>query len=400
MSDVDSLLASFADGSLVSPSHQAFSIVDLSRAIAQLGGASDIEPTPGTRALADLIGPSEHLVFVIIDGLGKLMLEDMPRDSFLANHQGAELKTVFPSTSASALVSIATGEWPNRHAIMGWWTHLNEIGGAAVILQFVRRSDGRSLVDLGVSPGTAFPVPPLISRIPRDTLVALPERIADSVCSKYISGGRATFGYKSFREAVRTVAERVRGASSPTYTYLYTDRLDGAIHVHGSRHVEVRATLSHLDRHLERLWQQIGSRARMVVSSDHGFLDVPQGSIHQVRDSDLLIDLLKFPPSGDARVLYLHIRSGAEAGVRRLFQERFGSRFLLLTVDDAIALELFGPGPLSPTALSRVGDLIAISRGPDVIEYRPAGGVGRIMSQASHHSGLTPSEVLVPLVVA
>jgi hypothetical protein len=100
------------------------------------------------------------------------------------------------------------------------------------------------------------------------------------------------------------------------------------------------------------------------------------------------------------RVLYLHVKDGAEDRVRELIRKTFGDRFLLISADEAEALELLGPGPLSSATRNRTGDLIAISAGPDVIAYQPGRGTGRWMSQAAQHSGLTPQEMLVPLVIA
>ncbi len=98
--------------------------------------------------------------------------------------------------------------------------------------------------------------------------------------------------------------------------------------------------------------------------------------------------------------MYLHVRDGAHGRVRARFRERFGDRFLLITVDEAEALDLFGPGPILPLTRRRMGDLIAISAGTDVIEYRPGSGPARMAGDVSHHSGLTPSEMRVPLVIA
>ena len=400
MSDADELRAAFANGSLLRPVDDSPTIVDLARAVAQIAGVATLDSTRDSRTLADLIGPSDHLIFVVVDGLGQRIVDQLPQDSFLASHQVAELRTVFPSTTATVLTSIATGVWPNSHGVTGWWTHLDEIGGAAVLLQFVKRSDGEALSDLGVTPEKVFPWPSIPSLVPRNTLVALPERIAGSTYSKYITGDRDILGYKSLPAAIEAIALRLRSAREPTYTYLYTHRLDTAAHAYGARHQEVRSALHELDRLLESLFHQVAGLGRIAISADHGFLDVAGGSKHQIRNTDPLLDWLSFPPSGDARVLYLHAKDGTATRIRQRFRDRFGDRFLVITVDDAEDLELFGPGPLSAVTRSRIGDLIAISRGSDVIEYRPVRGEGKIISQASHHSGLTPDEMLVPLIVA
>ena len=398
--DVDRLLTAFAAGSLMRPSADVPNIVDLGRSLALLAGNPDVRPTPNSDMLAGLIGPSDHLVFVLVDGLGKRVLESLPDDSFLTTHLVADIRTVFPSTTAVALTSLATGEWPGKHGVTGWWTHLPEIGSTAAILRFIRRSDGRSLLDLDVTPETAFPIPTLMARTPREALAVFPENLAESVFSTYVSGGKERRGYGSLPEAIDFIAKRLRQARGPTYTYLYTHRIDSTAHLQGATHDLVREAVCELDREVERLARKLDGNGRIVLTADHGFLDVPARGRYQIRGSDSLMGLLRSPPSGDARVMYLHVRPGFEGRVRYRLGQRFGDRFMVIRTEEAEALELFGPGPMTPVARSRIGDLIVISSGGCVIDYHPAGGGGRVMSQRSHHSGLTPDEMVVPLVVA
>jgi hypothetical protein len=278
---------------------------------------------------------------------------------------------------------------------------LPEIGASATILQFVKRSDQKSLKYHGISLEQTFPAPPVLSKVERDALALFPERISASVYSVYFTGGKPKWGYRSLREAVDIAINRVRSADCSTYTYIYTSRIDDEAHRCGIGRPEVQAALADMNRELERLARGIGGRGRLGVSAHHGFLDANKSERHQIRWSDQLMAYLRFPPSGDARVMYLHIREGAEAPVRQYFRHRFGEKFLVLTVGEAEALGMFGPGPLSSETRRRVGDLLLISTGRDVIEYRPPGGnTNRIMLEASQHSGLTPEEMRVPLVVA
>ena len=110
MSDLDRLVESFSNGSLLRPSQGALSIVDLPCAVALLVGVDDVERTPHTDDVADMIGSAEHLVFVVADGLGKSLVERLPSDSFIARHGRADLTTVFPSSTATALTTLATGK--------------------------------------------------------------------------------------------------------------------------------------------------------------------------------------------------------------------------------------------------------------------------------------------------
>jgi len=112
-----------------------------------------------------------------------------------------------------------------------------------------------------------------------------------------------------------------------------------------------------------------------------------------------LAEALVRPPSGDARVLFFHLRDGDRDAFENVFRKRFGERFLLVSVEDALGLGLFGPPPASPELSARLGDLMAVADGVNVIEYVWAGGTSRTLSSIAHHSGLTPAELRVPLVL-
>ena len=187
MSDVEELCAAFGAGTLLHPGDGVASFVDLARAMASVCGAEGAELSPAGQELAGALGAREHLVLVLADGLGLAMIEDAePEARFLRAHLAMELRAVFPASTAVALTTLATGEWPAQHAVTGWWTHLDEIGEAATILQFRRRSDERPLGELGVTAEAAFPVPSLLPRMQRETLCLMPRAIAGSVYSRYL----------------------------------------------------------------------------------------------------------------------------------------------------------------------------------------------------------------------
>lgn len=400
MSEVDRLLAAFESGELLRPSAEVANFVDLARAIASLCGVEGVEVTPGAAALAERIGPSEHLVFVLADGVGMALLETMPPEAFLPRHLAMELRAVFPSTTATALTTLATAEWPAQHCVSGWWTYLREIDGAATILPFVRRSDETSLTDLGVTPEQAFPLPSLIPRMQRDVLSLTPARITETVYSWYWTGGTSRHGYRSLREAVDVAIRHIARSSGPTYTYLYMPRVDAAAHEHGTGAREVRAELVALDQQIARLATELAGRARIVVSADHGHLDVAASQRHLIEAGGAIAGALRAPPSGDPRVMYFPLRDDAKEGFPAIIAQHFGEFAFGLSVDDAETLELFGPGTLAPLMRERLGDFITITSGADVIGYGPERACRKALAKASHHSGLTPQEMRIPLVIA
>ncbi len=399
MSDLQELLAAFDCGELLRPTHLAPNIVDLARALANLADAEGIQPSHGSESVANIIGPADHLVFVLADGLGVEQVEALPEDAFLRRHLRAELQTVFPSSTAPAVTSFVTGEWPARHGVTGWWTHIPSIGSAGAVLPFVARTGRRSLTSLGVTPNDVFLQPPLLQSIRRDSLCVLPYQLAESVYSAYLSGGWPKQSYGSLRQAADAVAARVASAAAPTYTFVYTPLVDAAAHRYGALHDQTLKAIAEVNAEIERL--SAGLRGgRLVMSADHGLRDAPPGARRRIVPSSTVTAPLRFAPSGDARVLFLHLGDGMQASDLEGLRHRTGNRFMMISLDEAEELELFGPGQISPAVRERMGDVIAISRGRDVVSYDPDGMIRPIMAEASQHSGLSPTEMTVPLVVA
>ena len=400
MSDLQELLAAFDRGELLRPSYLEPNIVDLARALATLADAQGVPPSPGLAFVEGLIGATDHLVFVLADGLGAEQVAELPEDAFLRRHVRAEIQTVFPSSTAPAVTSFITGEWPAHHGVTGWWTHIPTIGAAGAALPFVARTGRRSLTSLGVTPDDVFLKPPLLQSIPRDSLCVLPYQLAESVYSAFLSGGWPKHSYGSLRQAADAVVARIAGAREPTYTFVYTPLVDAAGHRYGATHERTLAAIAEVNTEVERMTAGLRGAGRIVMSADHGLRDAPPGARRRIVPSSSVTAPLRYAPTGDARILYLHLGAGLGIADLEGLRHRLGNRFMMITLDEAESLELFGPGQIAAAVRERMGDVIAISRGRDVASYDPDGMIRPILAEAAQHSGLSHSEMMVPLVVA
>ncbi len=397
--DTDRLEDEFRAGRLLRPSVDTLNVVDLGNAIASAAGASGRPLTRGAETIAGMIGPDRHLVFVAADGFGAVLLESLAPDSFLRRHAAATLHTVFPSTTASAFASMATGEWPNRHAAVGWYTYVPQIDAVTTIIPFVRSADGSPLADLGLAVDEAFPIPSLLADIDMPSLSLLPAAMEYGTFSAYLSGGTPARGYSSFAEAIEIIATRLRKASQPTFTYLYVPDVDFAGHEWGFSDPRTLAAAAAVEQALESLAAAVAGRARVVMTADHGGLDTVGDRVHLITASDPLVRLLKHEPSGDSRAVYFHVQEGKDAEFQAVFRDRFGDRFLLMTIDEAEEMELFGPGYLTSETRRRLGSLVAVSLGADVFLYGWPTQSTEDEIHVGQHSGLTPAEMLVPMIV-
>ncbi|HXH23253.1 MAG TPA: alkaline phosphatase family protein, partial [Dehalococcoidia bacterium] len=394
---VDRLLGLFETGALVRPEAGAPNTIDLARALAVIAGAPRFRDERGVEALVSLIGAPRHLVFVLADGLGMSLVERLPPGAFLRRNLALELRAVFPSSTAPALTSLATGVWPAAHAALTWFTYLPEGGLTAVLLPFSDRSSRRDLTLCGLKPETVFPTSVLARLYRREYRAFQPRQIADSVYTRYVHGGRKAAGYARLEHAINAVSAFIHASAGETYSYLYFPEVDAAGHEHGAESDEAWQQVLALDRELERLRAAAGDDVRIVVSADHGQVSVPEADKHVLRDGDELESMLRvWPPAGEPRLPSFHVRPGQRGRFQAAFRERFGDAFVLLSLDEAEALQLYGPAILSPLARARAGDYVAIACGRGAITYA---GEPNVHALKGMHGGLLPEEMLVPLVL-
>ena len=392
MADVERLQRWFDEGRLEPVRLDVPGTVHLGRAMAQLCGVASIELDAPARQIAETIGGAEHYVFVLVDGLGLNLIETLAADAFLRSHVVMELRSVHPSGTPSGLTSLATGLWPGEHGVIGWYEYLAGRDVSVITLPFVERFGKRPLENIGVSRDTLFPVPTLMARLQRDVASYVPNEINNTVYSRYFSGDQPGHGYASLAAAVTAVVRRIELARRATYTYVYVPFVDQAEHAHGVFSHEARKALAGVDAELAQLAGRMPAGARIVVSADHGQIDVSDANTCTLADDDPLLQLLIAPPSGDPRVPLFHVRPGRHAEFEAMFRDRFGERFALLTTAELAAMRLLGPA-LSETASARLGDYAAIPGDASVLRYWPESPM------RGYHGGMTPVECRIPLIV-
>ncbi len=401
------LATAFQNGALIRPDPgKVPDLVHLTRALATLAGVPDLSHSPSTQQLLALIPPADHLLFILLDGLGVNLIRRLPPTSFLASHLRTQLNSICPSTTACALTSLATGQWPAAHAVTGWFTHLPEFNLTATTLPFVNRFTGVHLTqERNLTASDVLPVPAFHPRMTHTPMTLLPRPITNTTYANYSRGNTSGLPYDSIAHAFDQTIEHLCAPDRPTYTHLYIPDVDAACHHHGTTDERVFTLIASIDSHLTRLADAVGDRTRIVIAADHGLLDVPVANHISLFADDPLVAMLACPPSGDARLPLFHIREGQHAAFVELFTSRYSDRIELLPIEDADSIRLFGPEPLTPTARRRFGDFVAIAHSNVTMHYvppRPSPPPDKDQPKAAYlaqHAGLSPDEMLIPLIV-
>lgn len=400
MNDVNRMRALLDAEALLHPVSGALSIVDFASAAHDAMDVPDVSLSENGHRVRNLIGEPDHLVLVLADGFGMNFIEGLDRDAFLRNHLCAEMRTVFPSTTPIALTTLATGSWPGAHSVIGWFLWLAGIDATSTIISCVRTSDKKPLSDLGIRVEDAYPVESRIGKASRTPVHIMPAHIVESAYSNYWTGANSQVGYdaESPEQAVHLALQHVKNAQRPTCVYMYLPQVDSLAHKLGAMHEQTLRAARQVDRLLGKLADGLPRNSRLVMTADHGHLDASPDKTYTVGKNDE-IALRRTALTGDQRAVYAHVADEDFDAFKDAVKVKCGDDFIVLRAAEVEELRLLGPEPVSSETRRRMGDALVLSTGEAVLDYRSALG-DDAHPMASHHGGLTPAEMRIPLVVA
>jgi hypothetical protein len=378
--------------SLPVPAYGRRSLADLTPALLRAVGARDFP---------DVIGfePAARAVLLLVDGLGSLPLHQHERLApTLAAAAAAEpLTTGFPSTTVASLSSIGTGRPPGEHGMVGFTMALPGCGRAVNMLRWMTTGDDGVDVSAEQPPLQVQPLPTAFE------LAELQGVHVTTVSGKAYEGtpftvaalrGGRYVGATSMAEVTARV-EQVLLEQGPSFVYAYTPELDMAGHLHGIDSDEWRDRLVAVEKLVTDIASSLPPDTVMVVTGDHGMIDVPEEGRIDIADNPALMNGVRFL-GGEARIRHVYVEDGAAADVGATWFHVLGERASVLTRDAAIDAGLFG-GSIRDAVRSRIGDVVCIAA--DRYGVTDRAGEPFTAGFTGHHGALSDAERLVPLTI-
>jgi Type I phosphodiesterase / nucleotide pyrophosphatase len=330
----------------------------------------------------------DSAVVILVDGLGSANLRSASGHArFLSAALSASpsISTVFPTTTAAALTSLATGVLPAEHGIVGYrvfdrdrnqaqnllsgWTSFEESHGWRVGDTLSESAEASGLavhfVGLGAYERSGF------------TNIIMPDaeyHAADSVADR-------------FNTAARLVRDKGH------IVYLYVPELDQLAHAKGTDAFEWLAQLEELDALVRDFAGRVGNRVGVLLTADHGVVDVPKSSHIELGSFDLAG--LSFA-GGDTRCAFLYFESTSKIeSSQQLLNEEIGDSCWVVTPAELIEAGWM-PKP-NQIASARLPDLYVLAK-KQVAIYHKAFSSYRSYAMVGHHGSITPEELSVPLL--
>jgi predicted AlkP superfamily pyrophosphatase or phosphodiesterase len=345
------------------------------------------------------VAPCERVVVVVVDGLGWVSLRgNIDAAPFLATLDGRSLTAGFPTTTATSLASIGTGLTPGEHGIIGYTSVLPDVPLLTEPINWLRWAGATSGMDLReiVVPEQAQSRPTMFEQAQRhgiQTFVVAPHDHRSSGLTRAVLRGGSYRSTSTLGDWVSTVAGATVGPA-PTLVYAYIGDLDLVGHKHGPSADAWRIQLSLIDRAVEMLAARLPAETRLLVTADHGMVDVPESAKIDYDDTPELAEGI-VQLAGEARARFIHVAPGQQTAVRDRWTHRLGGAVQVLAADDVLSSGWLGP-TVSATARARAGDLLAVSLGQTTVVRRRA--EHHLAAMRGHHGALTEEELLVPLL--
>jgi hypothetical protein len=309
-------------------------------------------------------------VVVLVDGLGAHNLAQASAHArFLSSISGKThtIQTVFPSTTASALASLTTGESPGTHGMLGY--RIKDPATGQVVNQLTGIS---SLTDssswLGASPVYSSAAQSGI----HPAVVAHP-RFADTPLTQLIH----------------------RGAN-----HYYISELDECAHNKGVMSSDWAMLLESVDSALKTLVASLPDDVGVLITADHGVVDIPAHKHLLYGEDPRLVDGVA-DIGGEPRCLQIFFDPEATPETRlrvcAAWIEDMEGIAWVMTKETVIEQGLLGE--ISEENAARIGDIWVLAR-KDVVFYDARDKTLKGRSMIGQHGGMSSTELTVPLLRA
>lgn len=341
-----------------------------------------LDPTTSWPAwIPEVAADAEQVVVLVLDGIGwNQLVERRSIAPTLSAMVGGRITSVAPSTTATALTSISTGAAPGAHGIMGYRMAI----GRDVMNVLRWSANGRdarsSIIPESVQVLDVFEGqrPPVITR----------SEFRESGFTRAHLDKTRLVGWRVASTLVAEISLALR--RNEPFVYAYYDGIDKIAHEFGlGMHYD--AELSFVDRLVAEILSLLPAGAVLLVTSDHGQVDV--GDDVFAPDSSVMahVDL----QSGEGRFRWLHARPGRARAMYDDAVACHSDRAWVVTVDEVVDNGWFGP-KVTDAARSRLGDVALVAR--EAIAFSDPADSGAFPLKARHGS-LTAAEMYVPLLV-
>ena len=403
-----------ADEGWLLPHYDGLSIANLPATVARLLGSDlpgALPPLP-TELWYDWQAGLQRVVLVVLDAWGYRLLQKMwaagEGHSFAALTEAGRLiplTSVFPSTTDAALVSLSTGRPPAEHGWLAYTMYLREWGMVinAIVLCPIWTHQSDLLVEWGMEAEQLVTAPTLAQQLNADGIAS-----GAIISAFFKKSGFTRMLYRGVKEdqlhghfhssdlwaRLRHLLAATRGQKA--FISAYWSGLDTIAHAYGPFTDPWETEFRHVNYGLGDFLQHLPAEDRegtlLLITADHGQIYIPQDQVVTAAKEPELNRHLWAPITGESRAAFIYPRPGRKETLLHYLDEAYPGWFEAVDSVQALEAGLMGQ-PIADETYSRAGEILILPRGNHALQHKPS-----TLPLIGRHGGLTPDEMLVPLI--
>ncbi|MBB1483329.1 alkaline phosphatase family protein [Tessaracoccus sp. MC1865] len=334
------------------------------------------------------IPEARQYVVLLIDGLGWHQLrEHAAHAETMAGllDRGHRLTCSVPSTTATSLTSLGCGATPGEHGVVGYSFYEPTVGR---VINSLTWEGGPDDIEGFAQKPTVFQ---RLASQGRPSAAVTLGRFAGSALTRVAFAGTRLFPVANEGDVDEITGHVTEALRESDVVYLYERLLDSDGHSHGTGSWQWLDRLAVIDDHVAHLVETLPPSVCLLITGDHGMLNVPEDTRVVVEDEPRLAGYSHL--GGEPR--FRHIYGEDPRALAWAWESVFGERALVLRREEAIEAGWFGPN-VSNMSSARIGDVVAAMTGTwAAMTYATPGE----FSLVGMHGSLTAAEMEVPLLM-
>jgi len=344
------------------------------------------------------LASKKRVVLIVLDGLGyELLNSQKDKDcSFLKSNLVGKITSVFPSTTTSAITSFMTEMSPAEHGVLGWTLFYKEY---FAWIDYFLMSDHGTRTSLDKELYTIYKdmgLENIFERISRENpKIDLSYLMMDNIGQECYWKPANRYDYKNEEDFFIKLLSLINKKSDRReFIFAYMPDPDHIEHGMGTRHNTVSQFLNYVNRTLLEIKRQYsGEDTTILITADHGLVDIDR--YRYVNKDKELFDSLIIPTFPEQRFSSFFVKRHKEEQFLGAI-EKYKSNFNIYSRDEFFNSGLLGPGNHHFKLDDFIGDYVAVATGKECLTTLPKQAAPHEF--AAHHSGLTSTEMFVPLI--